>query len=339
MSDDAKAGSGFPAEFQIAPRELGFFAAALRRPECVLCTAAGDVVVSHWEGGVTHIRPDGTQRDILAPAPAGRAPVGTNGFAITPNGEFLLADLHPEGGGAWRLRPDGSCEPFLTEIEGRRLPPANFVGVDRQGRAWVTVSTWHEPRAQAYRPDVADGFIILVDGKGPRIVAEQLGYTNEAIVAPSGEWLYVNETFARRTSRLPIAADGSLGPRETYAEYGPGTFPDGLAFDEAGGVWITSVISNRVIRVDADGSQTVVLEDNDPEHVAFVERVLQDEGLQREHMDTIHAEVTGSISSIAFGGADRKTAYLGNLLDDKLYTFPSPVAGAAPSHWNLRLSP
>ena len=217
------------------------------------------------------------------------------------------------------------------------MPPANFVGVDARGRTWITVSTWQEPRSLAYRPEVADGFIVLVDEQGPRMAAEGIGYTNEAIVAPGGDWLYVNETFGRRTSRYPILAGNALGQRETHAEYGPGTFPDGLAFDEAGGVWITSVISNRVIHVGRDGRQTMVFQENDPETLAGIEQVFQRGNLGREHLDTIASEVAQSVSSIAFGGADRKTVFLGNLLDDKLYTFKSPVAGAAPSHWELRL--
>jgi sugar lactone lactonase YvrE len=329
------AGEAEIKSLRVAPEELGFYGNGLNRPECVLCTEAGDVIVSNWGGGVTHIRPDGSQREILCEG----APVGTNGFAITQEGDFLLANLHPEGGGgAWRLRRNGGCEPFLTEIEGRRLPPANFVGLDSQGRCWVTFSTWHEPRALAYRPDVADGFIVIVDGQGPRIAAEGIGYTNEAIVDASGQWLYVNETFGRRTSRYAIGSGNSLGARETYAEYGPGTYPDGLAFDEAGGMWITSVISNRLIRVDADRSQNIVFEENDPEQVERIELLLQSEGLKREHMDTVAAEVAQSISSIAFGGPDRKTIYLGNLLDDRIYTLQSPVAGVPPSHWKLNLS-
>jgi hypothetical protein len=41
-----------------------------------------------------------------------------------------------------------------------------------------------------------------------------------------------------------------------------------------------------------------------------------------------------NISSIAFGGIDRRTAYLGCLLDDAIYAFRAPVAGLAPAHWN-----
>lgn len=325
------------SDFRVAAADLGHFGHDFNRPECVLCTASGDIFVSRWEGGgVTHVRPDGSQQDIICGTGPDAPKVGTNGFAISPEGDFLLANLHDEGGGAWRLRRDGSNEPFLTEIDGKPIPPTNYVGVDRKGRTWITVSTWQQPRQLAYRRDVADGFIILVDEKGPRIAAEGIGYTNEAVVDASGDWLYVNETYGRRTSRYRIGQDDSLGPRETVAEYGHGTYPDGMAFDEEGGVWLTSVVSNRIIRVAPDGSQTVVLEDSDPEELDRLEQILQSEGLKKEHMDAVKSQYTRHIASIAFGGPDRKTVYLGNLLDTKLYTFRSPVAGMRMSHWDIR---
>ena len=324
--------SGGIGGFRVEPGELGFLGQGLKRPECVLCTANGDTYVSNFEGGVTRLPASGGQHDIVD----GSHPIGTNGFAITAEGDFLCANLHPDGGGgAWRVRRDGSSEPFLVEIDGRPLPPANFVGVDKAGRVWITVSTWREPRQLAYRPDVADGFIILVDRRGSRIVLDDCGYTNEAIVDPSGEWLYVNETMGRRTRRHRIAEDGSLGPRETVTEYGDGVYPDGLALDEAGGVWMTSVISNRVIHVAPDGAQTVVIEENDPETLAETEIAYRDGTLSAEHMAKVDAEIVRSVSSIAFGGADRRTVYLGNLLDDRIYTFRAPIAGAAPSHWSF----
>jgi hypothetical protein len=42
-----------------------------------------------------------------------------------------------------------------------------------------------------------------------------------------------------------------------------------------------------------------------------------------------------NISSIAFGGPDLKTAYLGNLMDDAIQSFRAPVAGMRPAHWNF----
>ena len=324
--------SGGIGEFRVAPGALGFLGKGLTRPECVLCTANGDVYVSNFEGGVTRIPAQGAQHDI-----ADRSrPIGTNGFAITAEGDFLCANLHPEGGGGvWRVRRDGSSEPFLVELDGRPLPPANFVGIDQAGRVWITVSTWREPRQLAYRADVADGFIILLDDRGARIVLDDCGYTNEAIVDPSGEWLYVNETMGRRTRRHRIRADGSLGPRETVTEYGEGVYPDGLALDEAGGVWMTSVISNRVIHVAPDGTQTIIIEENDPATLAEIEKIYLAGELAAEHMARVEAEIMRSVSSIAFGGPDRRTVYLGNLLDQRIYSFRSPIAGAAPSHWEF----
>ena len=40
------------------------------------------------------------------------------------------------------------------------------------------------------------------------------------------------------------------------------------------------------------------------------------------------------VSSLAFGGPDLRTVYLGCLLDDGLYRFRSPVAGRTPFHWH-----
>jgi hypothetical protein len=323
-------------DFNLQPDDLGTYGTRLNRPECVLCMADGSVVTSNAGGGVTLIRADGSQRAITG-SRDGQPPVMTNGFAISPEGDFLLADLHGEGGGAWRLSRDGDLRPLLTEIGGRKIPPANFVGVDQAGRIWITVSTRHEPRALAYRPDIADGFIVLIDKDGPRIVAEGLGYTNEAIVHPSGDWLYVNETMARCTSRFAIAGNGDLGRREVVTEYGHGMFPDGLAFDKEGCFWMTSVVSNRVVRVDPAGRQTIVIEECDSGQLDAVDRAYLAGKMGREHLDAIETKVMKSISSIAFGGPDRRTAYLGNLLDDRLYTFRSPVAGARPSHWDITL--
>ena len=323
-----------PSAFRFNFDEISYIGETLSRPECVLCNAAGDIFVSRWEGGgVTRIRPDGTEIDIVT----NKDNVGTNGFAITPEGDFLLANLHVDGGGVWLLKKDGSSQPFLLEIDGRKLPPANFVGMDRTNRIWISISTWHEPRTKAFRPDVSDGFIILVTNDGARIVAEGLGYTNEAIVDNNNSYIYVNETFGRRTSRFRIRKGNSLGPRETVTEYGYGTFPDGLAFDEKGGLWVTSVISNRLIYVAPDGHQTIVLEDNQPETLNNIEQAFMSGQLGHEHINSMQTKNLLNISSIAFGGSDRKTIYLGNLQDNRIYALQSPVAGIEPSHWHVAI--
>jgi hypothetical protein len=306
------------------------FGAGLERPECVHCTAQGDVFASDWRGGVMRIRPDGTQQLIKGKGKL----VKTNGFAILPDCAFLLAHLDDREGGVWRLTPEGELAPFLLEVDGRALEPTNFVHVEN-GRTWITVSTRHVPRTIARSPKVADGYVVLVDRRGARIVADGLAFANECKVDPSGRWLYVNETFGHRTSRFPVTS-GGLGAREAYAEYPPGVFPDGLDFDDEGGLWITSIVSNRLIRVHPGGRQEVVLEDNDPGFVDRVERLFARDELKDETLPPIPAARIRNLSSSAFGGADLRTLYLGCLQDSRIYRMPAPVAGAKPPHWHVR---
>ena len=313
---------------------LGFVGTGLVRPECVLATAAGDLYSADWRGGVAHLRPDGSQSLY-----AGRGPDGIelkpNGIALLPDGSFLLAQLGADDGGVFRLHRDGRVEPWLQRVDGHDLPPTNFVVGDAQGRFWVTVSTRLKPRALGYRRSCNDGFIVRVDARGAAIVADGLGYTNEVAVDPSGRWLYVNETFARRLSRFALREDGSLGAKEVVTEFGPGSFPDGLAFDEAGHAWVVSIVSNRLIRVAPDGTQTLWLEEADADHLAWVEAAFEAGEMGRPHLDGSSSRVLRNISSIAFAGADRRTAVLGCLLGDRLVTLRLPVAGVAPTHWNF----
>jgi sugar lactone lactonase YvrE len=312
--------------------ELRFVGSGLVRPECVLANAAGDLFTADWRGGVAHVRPDGSQALYVGPGPAGLA-LKPNGIALLRDGSFLLAHLGNDEGGVFRLQRDGRVTPWLLQVDGVDLPPTNFVVEDAAGRFWVTVSTRLKPRALGYRRSCDDGFIVRVDARGATIVADGLGYTNEVAVHPDGKWLYVNETFARRLSRFALHADGSLGVKEVVTEFGPGTFPDGLAFDEEGHAWIVSIVSNRLIRVAPDGAPTTWLEEADADHLAWVEQAFEDGTMGRPHLDGAPSRSLRNISSIAFAGTDRRTAVLGCLLGDRLATLRLPVAGVAPTHW------
>lgn len=314
----------------VEPSTLEFVGAGLCRPECVLTTRSGDIFVSDRRGGVSVLRPDGSSTLIEARGrPDGFLP---NGIALLPNRDLLIANLSPPGG-VWRLKPDGESSLHLAEVDGTPLPPINFVGLDRQGRTWVTVSTRLLPRERAFRKNWADGFIVVEDERGARIVADGIGYTNEAIVDPTGRWLYVNETVARRTIRFPIRPGASLGKPEIVAEYPPATFPDGFTFDAEGGVWTVSVASNRVIRVAPDGTQHIVLEDADPETLRQVAEAFEEDRFGRDEMDAGRSRPLGNLASIAFGGNDLRTVYLGSLHGERLASFRSPIAGAEPIHW------
>ncbi len=336
-----------PAVPVVVASDLFWSGSGLVRPECVLATAAGDLYTADWRGGVAHLRPDGTQTLYTGRLPqptqdaradtAGQRETRPNGIALRRDGSFLMADLGETQGGVYALRRDGSVREVLTRVDGVDLPPSNFVTEDAQGRIWLTVSTRLAPRARAYNNRVADGFIVLIDGAGARIVADGIGFTNEALVSPDGQWLYVNETYHKKMSRYPLRADGSLGPKEVFTTFGHGAFPDGFAFDTAGGIWVACVIGNQLIRVAPDGSQQLILDDGNAEYVDWVEAAYAQAELGRAHMDKPHTTRLKNISSIAFGGADLRTVYLGCLVGDSIAHFRLPddfrFAGHPPVHW------
>ncbi len=311
---------------------LRFVGEGLQRPECVLATRKGELFMSDREG-VAVIGPDGATRRIAARgAPEHFMP---NGIALMPDRSVLIADLGL-GGGVWRMTLDGAIAPWLQEVDGLPLHPTNFVGLDHAGRIWVTVSTRLVPREQAMKRGYGDGYIILVDQRGARIVAEGIGFTNEAIPDPAGRYLYVNETQGRRISRLPILADG-LGPREVVCEFEEGIWPDGMAHDAEGGVWVVSVISNRVLRVDTrTGKAELFLEDADAEDVARAEASWRSGELTpRPLLDAGGKRLLGNASSLAFGGPDLRTLYIGTLFGDCIAVADAPVAGAVPVQWEF----
>ncbi len=318
--------------------KIDFVGKELNRPECVLTHKSGMLFAADWtaNGGVSIIKADETVQHVLSSDTSFE--VRPNGIAIEKDGTFLLAHLGPDTGGVFRLHPNGSLEDVITELDGQTLPPSNYIHIDTQDRLWITVSTRHVPRAAAYRGDIADGFVILIDDRGARIVADDLGYTNECLVHPDGKRLFVNETFARKLTSFDIDATGNLSNKKTVCEFGAGTFPDGMTFDTEGGIWITSIVSNRVIRVTEDGKQEIVIEDVDPEHLAKVEDAFSRAEMGRPHLDRAHSKKLKNISSLAFGGADLKTAYLGCLLGDQIGHFQSPFSGVKPNHWDAPLT-
>ena len=325
--------SQLPADFCVTPDQLLVAASGLHRPECVLATADGSLYSADWRGGVAISRPGG-DGEVTVGQIAPDRPARPNGIALRADGGFLFADLGESLGGIYTLSRGGAIAPLITHADGAALPPSNFVCEDAAGRIWFTVSTRLVPRWKAWRADVADGFIGVHDARGTRIVADGLGYTNEIAFSPDGQFVYVNETYGQRVSRFRLHADASLGPKELVADLGAGNFPDGLTFDAEGNLWVTCIVSNRVIVIRPDGSCQIVLDGGDPVYTVNFEAKYQTGSLLPPDTATAGNSPLGNISSLAFGGPDLRTAYLGCLLDDKIRSFRVPVAGHPPIHWH-----
>ena len=321
---------------------IAFRGSGLTRPECVLAHRSGWLFAPccAGPGGVSAISPSGETFHHLSEQNHDDVPdpLFPNGIALEDGGSVLIAHLGRNRGGVYRLCPDGKTHRVTDTVEGRTMPPANYAVPDSRGRIWITVSTTVVPRADDYRPSAASGFIALHEDGRTRIVADGLGYTNECLLSADEGTLWVNETFARRLTAFDVTEDG-LANRRTVAEFGPGTFPDGLAETADGSLLVVSIVSNRVLRVWPDGEIETWIEDSDPAHLDAVEAAFHEGRMGRPHLDVARSERLRNVSSIAFGGPDLKTAHLGCLLGDGIATFEAPVAGRPLPHWTHDIGP
>jgi len=297
----------------------------LHRPECVLTHASGNLFMSDRRGGVLKVSPDGQQQLI------GASSLLPNGIAMQQDGGFLIANLS-EDGGVWRIGPDGVASPWMTTVDGRAIDRVNFVMNDATDRVWACISA--VDGSDQYPLNTASGTILLRDASGTRVVADGLHYTNECRVSLDGQYMYVNETFGRRVSRMKIEKNGDLTHRETIATFADGDFPDGLTLDSEGGVWVVCVGSNRVYRIAPDGECQTIIDDASGDTAQRLEAAFQNGTLDRPLLSAARGRRLSNITCLAFGGPDLRTAYMGCLAGDSLATFRSPVAGLPPVHWN-----
>jgi sugar lactone lactonase YvrE len=329
-----------PRDFHVSFSDLKVVARGLVRPECVLALDNDTLIAAHGAGGYSVISANGAvSHRLIEPRDNPRAYV-PNGIALAPNGRVLFADLGNAHGGLFSIDRQGKLDTVLDAVDGVALPPSNFLCVDEHGVLWFTVSTRRIPRSEAWNHTVSDGFIGVIDNQGARIVADGLGYTNEVAISPDRRWLYVNETYAQRVSRFALLGtplQPALGSRETVAQLSGADLPDGLAFDAYGGLWLTCIASNRVLLVRPDGVVQEILADTDSEHAGRVADGVRTGTLQHAVMQTPGRSRLGNVSSIAFGGRDMRTAYLGCLLDDCIRAFDIPVAGLALPHRSRRI--
>jgi sugar lactone lactonase YvrE len=291
--------------------------------------------------GIMQIRPDGTQRTIGATQQIGGDVFLPNGIALRADGSFLIANMGPAGG-VWKLRQDREIEPFLIELNGAPLGVTNFVLVDLQGRVWITITSRQGPLSKAFYAHEwgasPDGYIIVIDDNGTRVFADKLCFPNELRVDAEGRFVYLAETFAHRIIRFDTRSQDPASTKDIFIQFENEIFPDGLAFDAEGHLWVASLFSNRILRVSPAGIHTTILEECDAQHVENISMKITSRTLGREDVLVSPATLLRNPSSIAFGGSDRRTVYVGSLLNSFLVSFLWSAPGEAVSHWDTTVN-
>jgi len=308
--------------FKLTAADLVPYGQGLERPECVWVDVEG-VWASDARGGVCRVH-DGRAAELL-----GAGIADPNGFSRRPDGSFVIAGL--SDGRLYLITRDGRTRALLDKVDGVPLGAVNYACADGSDRIWLSVMTRHLPWVPAMQSRVRDGYIVRVDGDGARaeIVADGLDLTNEVKVSPDGLYLYAVETLGGRIVRFGIRSDGSLADKERVGpeSLGRGALPDGLTFDADGNIWVTVISENALHVIDREGAVHVVYSDANAPAVAAMADALEQRTGTLAHLLAC-ADVSGPLrlpTSLAFGGADGRTAFVGSVGLTHLARFRVPA--------------
>ncbi|PPR65987.1 MAG: hypothetical protein CFH08_00324 [Alphaproteobacteria bacterium MarineAlpha3_Bin7] len=331
--------------FFIKKEDFKFIGEGLQRPECILAEKDGTLWSADARGGVVRIDANGNQTVITqshsaeafqsSDNDAQKFVDGTlpNGLAFASNGDILISNFGTDC--LERMTRTGDTEVMFDSVEGEPIGKVNFVCRDSKDRIWITISTMLHDWPKAINKDLIDGRVLLYEeGKGVRIVADDVHFSNECKLDKNEEYLYVVQTCGRNIARYRIKEDGSLGPKEIYGPNDHGRLIDGIAFDAHGNLWGTHVMNDGIFAIKPDGDLHIIFDDSSPEEVKMLDDAFQAGTVDTELLLQCGGGIATWCASITFGGQDLKTVYVGSLRATNIPYFQSPVAGLPMVHWN-----
>lgn len=305
--------------FSLLRQDFSVFGSGLTRPECVRADHDG-VWASDDRGGIARVTKEGVAEL------RGHGVYEPNGYSRTRDGAFIVAGLKDNK--VFRIDTSGRVQVVLENFAGKPLGTVNTAWVDKHERIWVSVMTRLERWHHALNTE-PDGYVLLIEHGRARIVADDLHLTNEIKVHPDDRYLYGVETLGKRVFRYPIEASGDLGEKEIFGpkDLGYGAYPDGFTFDAEGNVWVTIVSRNGLAVISEDGDQQTIYEEPNLDAIDAMVNAMQAKTATVEHFIACAGETLALPTSLAFGGPDRRTVYVGTLALPHLLSFRSPVPG------------
>lgn len=145
------------------------------------------------------------------------------------------------------IEADGSFQPLAkveADVTGNRF---NDGHVDAQGLLWF--GSMDDAEADP------TGCLYRFDGSAVRTMDEGYIITNGPAISPDGRTLYHTDTLDKRVYAFDLAPDGSLSNKRTFVEIVDGGYPDGMAVDADGKVWVATFGGWRIDCFDAQGAK------------------------------------------------------------------------------------
>jgi sugar lactone lactonase YvrE len=257
----------------------------LDHPEGLAVHPDGSIWCGGERGQIFRLEPDGSELVEVA---------STGGFclgmAFDANDDLFVCDM--KHAAVFRVETrTGRVERFADGAPGAPLRIPNYPAFDVDGRLYVSDS--HEfgtPGPGVFRFDAG--------GRGELWYDRSVTFANGLALSVDGAWVYAVETFGHRVFRIPVRDDGSAGDRQEVAEL-RGAYPDGLAFDVKGNLYVGCYEPSQVLRIDVEGKVEVLHHDwsahtlAHPTNLAFRGTTMVTANLGRWHLTELDVGVPG----------------------------------------------
>jgi gluconolactonase len=192
--------------------------------------------------GAEQVQPSTIHR-LTPPAPAGTfvAAAGSNGLALSADGQQVIAATHDNRTvSAFRLS-DGARTTVAANYQGRAFNSPNDVAVRADGVVYFTDPNFQRGR-RSDQMGGRTGVFAVINGQ-VTLVDDTLRQPNGIALSPDGRTLYVGANAENRIYAYAVQPDGSTGARTVFAAI---TGPDGVTVDCAGNLYWVSHNEGRV---------------------------------------------------------------------------------------------
>ena len=256
----------------------------LKAPEGPAYDGQGNVVVSNTGADyVTRFDAEGHAEILWKASASAFTFQKTNGMTYYRDGSLFVCDFGRKA--IIRILPNGTQLLYADQYEGQSFKGPNDLAFDPQGNLYFTDpkgSDAENPTGAIYR--VAEG------SQRVTRVAEGLAFPNGIAFTRDARTLYVAESKTFSIVKFQVKADGTLGPKSTFARLPSSFDPDGIAFDVAGNLWVAQYGSGAVHQFDAEGRliRTIHLPGKDITNLEFAGRDLKTLYITEEDTGTLY---------------------------------------------------
>jgi sugar lactone lactonase YvrE len=176
-----------------------------------------------------------------------------SGLGWLPDGSLLISCMLSRK--VRRLDQDGRLSDF-ADVSSLTDAPINDLVTNPDGQTYLGGFGYDLYADAPQKP----GPIFRLDADGtPTVVEDDMVFPNGSVILPGTSTLVVAETWAARLSAFDIDDQGGLTNKRVWAELPPGSTPDGICADAAGGVWVSSISTSQFLRVEAGSRITQLI--------------------------------------------------------------------------------